>query len=113
MPPMIMKNKLIQIRKNLKKFKEDIMENAKSKLKQWEVKKMGKKDVDEILDLEDRETVDSEEPTEQTEPAKEESKLQLITSEQLTQYKLDNLSLDVQDLNSRLQELIEVLRKKK
>ena len=96
------------------RFKDDVMKNARAKLKKREVKQiMAKKDIDEIPDIEDREVMDSETPTEPTEPVKEESNVQLVTSEQLTQYKLDNLSLDVQNLNSKLQDLIEVLRKKK
>ena len=74
---------------------------------------MIKKDINEITDIEDRKVTDSEEAAESPESAKEESKVQLITSEQLTQYKLDNLSLEVQDLSSKIQELIEILRKKK
>ncbi len=123
--PAVPKKDLEKARGFFKKLKEDIMKNARAKLKQREVKKMAKKDVDEttnlddIPDIEDREVVDSEdslETPEKREPIaelKEESNVQLVTNEQLIQYKLDNLGLDLQNLNSKLQDLIEVLRKKK
>ena len=84
---------------------------------------MAKKDIDTIPDLDERDLEvpeESSETTEPAEPAKEEPKVQLVTSDQLTQYKLDNLSLEVQDLNSKLLDLVshtkalvEVLRKRK
>ena len=87
---------------------------------------MAKKDIDAIPDLDERdlevpgESPETTETTEPAEPAKEEAKVQLVTSDQLTKYKLDNLSLEVQDLNSKLQDLVlhtkalvEVLRKRK
>ena len=85
---------------------------------------MKKKDLKDIPTLgeedeESDEDVETEtEPTE--EPKQEEGKLQVVSNEQLTQLKLDNLSLQVQQLDSRLQvlvehtkALVEVLRKRK
>ena len=80
---------------------------------------MVKKEIDEIPTLGQEE--EAEEP--ELEPIaelKEEEKLQIVTSEQLTQFKLDNLSLQVQQTDSKIQVLIEhvkalveVLRKRK
>ena len=117
--PAIPKIDVKKYRGFFKRFKDDIMKNARAKLKQRQVKQMAKKDVDEtpnlddIPDIEDREVMDSETPSEPIAELKEESNVQLVTNEQLIQYKLDNLSLNLIDLNSKLQDLIEVLRKKK
>lgn len=112
MPPMIPTKDLEKTKGFFKRLKEDVMKNARSKLKLWEVKKMPKKEIDEIPDIKDREAADSGEPTEPKDPT-EEPQVQLVTNEQLIQYRLDTLTLNVQDLNTKLQELIEVLRKKK
>lgn len=44
---------------------------------------------------------------------KQEGNLQLVTNEQLIQFKLDNLGLQVQELTSQVKALVEILRKKK
>lgn len=80
---------------------------------------MVKKEIDEIPVLgQEEESEDVE--TEPIAELKEEEKLQIVTSEQLTQFKLDNISLQVQQTDSKIQELIEhvkalveVLRKRK
>ncbi len=85
-----------------------------------------KKKIEDIPTLEEEdfeedsdEDVETE-PAEEAEEPKQEGKLQIVTNEQLIQFKLDNLSSQVQQTDSRLQELVEhtkklveVLRKRK
>ncbi len=82
---------------------------------------MVKKPIEEIPKLGEEEETEEEtelEPTE--EPKQEESKLQIVTNEQLIQLKLDNLTAQVQQTDSNVQEivsylksLVEILRKNK
>ena len=87
-----------------------------------------KKDTGEIPTLgEDIKKLDAEVPKEEEpkkealpEETKQEEKLQVITNEQLIHLKLDDLSLQVQQIDPRIQELtsliqklIDVLRRKK
>ena len=44
---------------------------------------------------------------------REESKLQIVTPEQLTQYKLDRIDSQIQEIITQIQKLIEVLRGRK
>lgn len=78
---------------------------------------MVKKKIEEIPTLkegiEDLKEEDSTEVETETNEPGEESKLQIVTNEQLTQYKLDNLSLQNQEMITQFQKLIEVLRKRK
>lgn len=92
-----------------KQFKKDIMENAHMKLNTWRLKKMAKEKIEGLPKLEERDTADK---NEEVEEQQEESKMQLVTNEQLIQFKLDNLGLQVQETNSKIQELIKILKKK-
>lgn len=77
------------------------------------------KDVDKIPTLgEEVEELNEENLTE--EPKQEEVKLQIVTNEQLIQFKLDNLSSQIQETDLKLRELathvkslVEILRKRK
>lgn len=83
--------------------------------------KMVKKPIEEIPKLGEEEETEEEtelEPTE--EPKQEENKVQVVTNEQLIQLKLDNLTAQVQQTDSNVQELVsylkslvEILRKNK
>ncbi len=75
---------------------------------------MAKKKDEEIPTLgENIEKLKAEEEAQETEePKQEESGLRLVTSEQMIQYRLDTLSTQLQELNSQMRALVEVLRKK-
>ena len=75
---------------------------------------MAKKKDEEIPTLgENIEKLKAEEETQEIEePKQEESGLRLVTSEQMIQYRLDTLSTQLQELNSQMRALVEVLRKK-
>lgn len=82
-----------------------------------EIPTLDEKDFEEGSD-EDVETEPTEEGVE--EPKQEEGKLQIVTNEQLIQFKLDNLSSQVeqidlkfQELTSQFKALVEILKKKK
>ena len=82
-----------------------------------DIPSLDEKDFQEDSDK-DVETESSEEEVE--EPKQAEGKLQIVTSEQLTQFKLDNLSSQVEEIGSVLQKLtsqfkalVEILKKKK
>lgn len=47
------------------------------------------------------------------ETKQEEDKLQIVTNDQLIQFRLDNLTIQVQEITSQLGELIKVLTKEK
>lgn len=90
---------------------------AKKDLK--DIPTLGKDDEDEDEEDEEESEEDDEEESKE-EPKQEEGKLQIVTTEQLTQFKLDNLSLQIQETNSKTTELIgyvkalvEVLKKRK
>ena len=72
---------------------------------------MGEKETDNLEDIEDREKAETQEPGSEEVP-KEQSGLQVVTPEQLLHLKLDNFSVQIEGLESKLDKLIKVLVKK-
>ncbi len=81
--------------------------------------KNNKKEIEDIPSLDEREEASAQEYVEPSvkEPTKEtkqeENKLHIVTNEQLTQFKLDTLSSQVQEITSQIEELINILTKPK
>ena len=88
---------------------------------------MKKKKIEDLPSIEEKDFEGSDEDVEKEtseeeveEPKQEAGKMQIVTNEQLTQFKLDNLSSQVEEIGSVLQELtsqfkalVEILKKKK
>lgn len=73
------------------------------------------KEKEEIPNLEEREEAKEEgsDTQESSEEEADQSKVQLVTNEQLLHMKLDNLSADVQTLASQTSKLVEIISKNK
>ncbi len=76
---------------------------------------VGEKEVPNLKEREEakEEGNDAPESSEEREEESEQSKVQLVTNEQLLNMKLDNISADVQTLTSEVIRLVEIVNKKK
>lgn len=108
------------------KIKQKMWFKKRKKLKGGNKEMVKKKELDEIPTLGEKDEKteelkkgiqeleeETEKDEEVEEPKQEESKVLLVTNEQLIQSKLDNLGLLVQELVAQINSLIEVLKRRK